>query len=171
MKEIYSKIEDVKYLAYELKKILGDQISINYYSLGQEVLTGKIFLGANHNNFLNNLDFNIKYNQDNFLRINVGEIYLVSSYIKKEQALKILVEAIGNIKRGCNDYIGTPDAFYQIEHDGFRVPYYEWAFTNKNEYLTELKNNTLFDDAEVLNLEIIPKEEKTLSKIKENISL
>ena len=167
MEETFSKAKDVKFLAIELEKRIGEFISINRFALGQEVLTGKIILDKSQSARLNGIDFNIKYSKGEFLRINIGEINLISSYIKKEEAANLLVDTISQINLENNEYIGNPDAFYQIDNGGFYIPYYDWAWKNKEEYLRELKDNTMFDDADVENLIIFDKQaEKTLQKTK-----
>lgn len=167
MTEFFSKSQDVEFLAYELKRILGDKIEINFFTLGQEVLTGKICLDDTKSLRFDGIDFNIKYSKDEFLRVNAGEIYVISSYIEKEQALKVLVDAISKIALRDNNYIGSPDAFYQIDNGGFYIPFYDWVWENKEEYLNELKNNTMFDDANIENLRIFNKEiEKEFQKLK-----
>ena len=153
------------YLSRKGKKILEDNISINYFTLGQEVLTGKICLDENKSARFNGIDFNIKYRKEEFLRINVGEIYLQSSYLKKEQALKVLAKALSYID-GCKN-IGKPDASYLIDKNGFYIPYYDWVWKNKEEYLRELKNNTMFDDANIEKL-VIHYNENDIKKLQKN---
>lgn len=169
MKEMFSKSKDVEFLAYELKKILGDKIEINYFTLGQEVLTGKICLDDTKIVRYNGIDFNIKYSKGEFLRINVGEIYILTPYETKLKAINVIKEALSKIKLTEDIVIGLPDAFYEIKENGVLIPYCEWAFANKDEYLSELKNNTMFDDADIENLIIFNEEiEKTLQKTKDN---
>lgn len=172
MQEMFSKTEDVNFLANELKKILGSKIAINRFTLVQEVLTGKICLDPTKIARFEGIDFNIKFSKGEFLRINIGEINLLTSYKEKENALKLLTETLSKIEIEPKVYIGYPDAFYQIDNEGFFVPYCDWAFSNKEEYLSELINNTMYDDASVENLIIFDEnlERKikadTLKKIK-----
>jgi len=169
MKEMFSKSKDVEFLAYELKKILGDKIEINYFTLGQEVLTGKICLDDTKLIRFNGIDFNIKYSKGEFLRINIGEIYISTPHEDKIDALKVITQALSKIKIDEDLKIELPDAFYEIKENGILIPYCEWAFANKDEYLSELKNNTMFDDADIENLIIFNEEiEKTLQKTKDN---
>lgn len=168
MEEMFSKREDIVFIAKELKKILEEKISINTFTLVNEVLTGKICLDETKITRFNGIDFNIKFSKGEFLRLNVGEIYILSPYEVKEETLKVLMEAISQIQiDGC--ILGNPDAFYQIEENRTLIPYCEWIFTKKEEYLAEMKNNTLFDDASIKNLIIFNEEnEKQLQKVKEN---
>lgn len=170
MEEMYSKVEDVEFLAKELNKKLGNLISINVFSLGQEILTGKIVTDESKSARFEGIDFNIKYSKDEFLRINVGEINLITSYKEKECALRILADAISKIELSQNQYIGDPNAYYQIQVDGFYIPYCDWAWKYKNEYLEELKNNRMYEDAKIENLIIFNEQDiKTMQKTKENI--
>lgn len=164
MKEMYSQQKDIELIAYELKKMLGEKISINKFSLGQEVLTGKIIFNENKNARFQGIDFNIKYSKDEFLRINIGEIYLINSLKEKEEALRILSNAISRIRFGIQ--FGNPIAYYQIEQNGFYIPFCDWVWKNKEEYLEELKNNTLYEDARIENLVLFEEPEMSLCKRK-----
>ena len=88
---------------------------------------------------------------------------------EKLKAINVIKEALSKIKLTEDIVIGLPDAFYEIKENGVLIPYCEWAFANKDEYLSELKNNTMFDDADIENLIIFNEEiEKTLQKTKDN---
>jgi len=169
MIEYMSKVADVNYLAYELKNILGEKISINTYGLGQAVLSGKFCDDATKMARFDGIDFNIKYSKGEFLRINVGEMDLFKPYHKKLQAIIEIKKAIANIMLSDKEKIGEPLAFYYIEEDEHFIPYYDWAFVNREEYISELENNTMFDDGAIIEgLNIFCQtnlsEEKTLAK-------
>jgi len=165
--EYMSKTEDVVWLAYKLKAEMQLNVSINMFGLYNEVLTGKYYPEVNKP--FNYIDFNIKYSKGEFLRINVGEIYILTPYEEKIEALKVITQALSKIKIDEDLKIELPDAFYEIKENGILIPYCEWAFANKDEYLSELKNNTMFDDADIENLIIFNEEiEKTLQKTKDN---
>lgn len=160
-----SKAEDVEYLAHELIKILGDKILINRFSLGQEVLSGKYLKDTEKFIKFNGIDFNIKYSKGEFLRINVGETHLLNPYNEKFEAIIDLKNAIANISLDEEEKIGEPLAFYYIEESDHYIPYYEWAFVKQEEYISELENNTLFDDGTVIEgLTIFNKKETTEEK-------
>ena len=145
-----SKAEDVEFLAHELVKVLGDKISINTFSLGQEVLSGKYLKDKEKFIKFNGIDFNIKYSKGEFLRINVGEIDLLKPYSEKYEAIIDLKNAISTISLNEQEKIGEPLAFYYIEENEHCIPYYEWAFQKQEEYISELENNTLFDDGTII---------------------
>ena len=166
MEEMYSKKEDVEFLSQELNKKLGNLISINKYSLGQEVLTGKIVTDISKSARFEGVDFNIKYSKGEFLRINVGEIYLINSYKEKEEAIKLLTYVISNINLTHNQYLGQPNAYYQIEINGFYIPFCDWVWKYKDEYLDELKNNTMYDDANIENLILFEEPQNIICKRK-----
>lgn len=164
-----SKTEDIVWLAYKLIQEMGKKISINKFGLYQETLTGKYevetsVLGPRYNG----IDFNIKYSSNEFLTINVGEIY---AYNKYEEKLKVLNE-IYNVIRKINDKngiaIGEPVAFYNICDGKNKTPHLDWVFCKKEEYVNELVNGTLFDDgvAEDLFLFGCEVEEFKLKKVK-----
>lgn len=160
-----SKAEDVEFLAHELVKVLGDKISINRFSLGQEVLSGKYLKDTEKFIKFNGIDFNIKYSTGEFLRINVGETDLLKPYSEKFKTIVELKNAIANISLNEEERIGDPLAFYYIEESGHYIPYYEWAFVKQEEYISELENNMLFDDGTIIEgLTIFNKKESTDEK-------
>lgn len=169
MQEMFSKAEDVNFLANELKKILGEKISINTFSLVNEVLTGKFILDGTKIARFDGIDFNIKFSKGEFLRINVGEIYILAPYEEKVEILKELVSAISLIEINGAP-IGKPHAFYTIEENRIPIPYCDWAFAYKDEYLTELKENTMYEDTNIENLILFDENNnvKTLQKSKED---
>ena len=160
-----SRAEDVEFLAHELIKVLGDKISINRFGLGQEVLSGEYLKDTTKFIKFNGIDFNIKYSKGEFLRINVGEIHLLKPYSEKFEAIVDLKNAISNISLDEEEKIGEPLAFYYIQANDHYIPYYEWAFVKQEEYISELENNTLFDDGTVIEgLTIFNKKEPTEEK-------
>lgn len=150
-----SRTEDVKWLAYKLKDVLGSKISINKYGLNQEVLHGYYNEKGKTWDRENCIDFHIKYNRNVFLRIGTGEIHIRKSYDEKLAALKEIGKVIIDTETITDKKIGQPLAFYRAVSDDSIVPTLEWAFRNQEEYVEELKNGTIFDDATIENLIII----------------
>lgn len=174
MIEYTSKVEDVNFLASALINVLGEKISINEIGLVQEVLTGKYCDVSTKFAKFDGIDFNIKYSKGEFLRINVGEIDLYKPYSEKFNAILELKNAIANIELENGEIIGEPLAFYYIKNYDYYIPYFDWAFQKKEEYISELENNTMFDDGAIIEgLNIFYQtrlnEEKTLAKNKKKI--
>jgi len=150
--EYMSKTEDVVWLAYKLKAEMQLNVSINMFGLYNEVLTGKYYPEVNKP--FNYIDFNIKYSKGEFLRLNVGEIVSYKKYLEKLDAIKALRDVISKI-------IGEqPVVFYNVDEN----PYYDWAFTQKREYVQEFIDGIAFDDA--IPTGVIVFEENIKDKVK-----
>ena len=151
-----SKTEDVKWLAYKLKDALESKISINQYGLNQEVLHGYYDKEMCCRFDYFKLDFHIKYNRNYFLRLGIGEDSVGKSYQEKINALKDIGKVVINLESMVDKKIGPPLAFYNAVSEDSVVPTLEWAFRNQAEYIEELRNGTIFDDADIENLIIHP---------------
>jgi len=77
--------------------------------------------------------------------------------MEKVEVLLEISKSISETITKDGSIIGSPLAFYNIETDGYFIPYSDWAFTNKEEYKQELINNTMFDDTKIENLIIYDK--------------
>jgi len=148
MIDFTSKTEDIVWLAYKLVNEMGENVSINKFGLYQEILTGKYelertILGPRYNG----IDFNVKYSSNEFLTINVGEIQSYKSYEEKLKVLNEIYNVIRKINGKNGLSIGEPVAFYNISDGQNKIPHLDWVFCKKEEYVSELVNGTLFDDA------------------------
>ena len=161
-----SKVDDIIWLYYKMKDEMGGKLFVNELGLYQEVLSGKYY---DENNCLSNkgTSFGIKYSKDEFLRITIGEYQLDKTYEEKISALLDFYNIISNIKKENGEKIGEPLALYNVYKGNIRIPYLEWAFTKKDEYIEELENDTLFDDGKIKDLIIFNKKEKQKETKKE----
>ena len=153
MKEMFSKREDIVFIANELTKILGEKISINTFTLVNEVLTGKIILDETKIARFEGIDFNIKFSKGEFLRINVGEIYISETS----------VNAILSTNRGYSvrDAIRNPN--YNIATTIFddetlnHIPYFDniYKYIVENKLKNIIVEFALFDKPVGINKENI----------------
>lgn len=140
-KDFKSKTEDVVWLAYKLKDELGGRISINKVGLWKEYLEGRYNLDHGRS-----VDFCILYSDKEFLRVSVGETSTYGySYEDKVVALNGLKTAIGNIVRNGVS-LGEPSVFYNVIEDGYKIPYLEYIYADKEETIKAFQNKTIFDD-------------------------
>lgn len=95
--------------------------------------------------------FRMNYNKDNFLRVGIES----GNYKDKISALSSLGEMLSEIDD--NGKIGMPIAFYNICEVNNTKAYLEWAFSEKEKYIKELKYDTLFDDKDINNLVLLRK--------------
>ncbi|MDE5587167.1 MAG: hypothetical protein K2I72_02205, partial [Bacilli bacterium] len=159
IKNVMPRAEDATWMAHQLKTLLGKNISINQSEPDQEVLHGKYLpdkIKMSSSPRFEGIDFHIKYNKEEFLRIATGEISMHYSTQEKIEALEDLCEAISNLGM----QIGKPLAYYEVSYGDARVPYYEWAFHYKKEWIRQLKNNILFSGVDIEELRIIDEEPK-----------
>jgi len=158
MENIMSETEDVVWLAHKLKDSLDEKVLINSFGIYSPILEGKY---AKDNNYCrrfssDEIRFYIKYNKEHFLRIQIED----TSYNSKEEklnALYSLTKAIGMIKKEDGTLIGLPLALYSASSgENDKILTVDWAFSNVDEWITSLKENTMFDDgASIENLQLI----------------
>lgn len=146
-----SKTDDVIWLYYKLKDEIGEKISVNELGLYQEVLSGKYY--KDKTDFRDRgINFGIKYSENEFLRITIGEYQLDKTYEEKLNALFDLYNVISKIQNKNGELIGEPLALYNVYKGRIRTPYLEWAFTKQDEYIKQLQDDTLFDDGSIKDL-------------------
>lgn len=139
-----SQYEDLKRILEELKQ----------HNEEVELVNTKIESGSLHG-YIKKADiegtvkFRMKYNKDNFLRVGVES----GNYKDKISALSSLGEVLSEIDD--DGKLGMPIAFYNICEVNNTKPYLEWAFSEKEKYIKELKNDTLFDDRDITHLVLL----------------
>jgi len=143
MLEYVSSIEDLKRILEQLKeKIQGAEIQDTKLEDGN-ILDGYV------ESKKSTTHFQIKYNRENFLRLSVDG----GMYQEKLEALRCLGNAISQIDD--DGVIGMPIAFYNIYDVNNTNPHLEWAFSHHDKYVSDLKNDTLFDDVDINNLVLL----------------
>ncbi len=136
--------QDLVFLAYQLKAKFKNQISIITNS-------NEIKGMFNLENF-ELLDFQIRYNGNEFLYLTVGNIYQNISLTEKEKIINILKNVIANIKYK-EKQIGQPLAKYNItKANNYQSPCLIWGFTkeNKETIIQDLLNSIIPQDLQIL---------------------
>lgn len=151
MEDVYSRSEDVMWLAQRLKNVMGGYVSFNQFGIDNPLLTGvycKDGRGGGPYYSKDDVRFYIKFCKDEFLRIQIPEnCYKIENVIL---AMEELVNAISFTKKeGIS--LGSPLAIYQTDE----CLTCEYAFKNQKEVAQMLQNNTMFDDGEVSNLRLL----------------
>lgn len=142
--DFMSKTEDVVWLAYKLKDELGGKISINKVGLWKEYLEGIYNLDHNRS-----IIFTILYSNKEFLRVSVGEVGAYAySYEDKVVALNEIKSAISRIVRDGVS-LGEPSVFYNVRDEKYKVPYLEYIYGDKENYIKAFQDKTIFDDGTV----------------------
>ncbi len=146
MKINYSRGEDCKKIAYELKKVLKEKVSFNYYGIDNPILEGVFCKNRSFAPFYKDSDvmFFIKYNKSGFLRIAID-----FKANKKEDIINAMEELIIALTKISIDEkpIGMPLAMYETDQSLVT----EYAFTNVIETINALETNTLFKTDEKIN--------------------
>ncbi len=151
MNEVFSKGEDCAWLAQELKNKMGGYVSFNKFGIENSVLTGVyIKSGISKGPFYEKEDvrFHIKFCKNEFLRIQIETGLNSSDDIAL--AMQELIKALETIKQE-NKFIKLPLAIYKV--DGALTS--EYAFKNKKLTVKALKNDTMFDDGHIENLNFL----------------
>lgn len=151
MKEVFSKGEDCAWLAQQLKNQMEGYVSFNKFGIDNSILTGvyiKSGLGGGPYYGKEDVRFYIKFCKNEFLRIQIE----FGSNNNENIALAMyeLIKALALIKQG-NSLIGLPLAIYGTE-DCLTS---EYAFNNLETIIESLKNDTMFDDGHVNNLQFL----------------
>ncbi len=146
MKEVFSKGEDCRWLAQELKNQMDSYISFNKFGIDNPVLTGvydKKRIGGPC------VRFYIKFCKGEFLRIqiDIGD----NNNENIAAAMTELINALANIKQDDNPIIGFPLAIYKVEN----ILTSEYVFKNQEEVIEALKNNTRYADDDIEDLRFL----------------
>lgn len=155
MVNIYSKSEDVVWLAHELKNSLGEHISFNSFGITNPILTGVYTKEGHRGPYYRDGDirFYIKFCKDCFLRIQIPEECNKAEDVIN--AMDALVNAISTINVN-NSAIGFPLAIYETDKCDKSLTC-EYAFKRVEKTIKALQDGTIFDDDDVLNLKFINK--------------
>lgn len=150
MENIYSKGEDVKWLAYEIKNKLGSKVSFNEFGIDNPILTGIYCNNGCRAPYYGKdaVRFYIKFCKGYFLRIQIPEDCNKEENILN--AMSGLIDGISTIVVN-GSYIGYPLALY--ETDSCLTS--EYSFKEIDKTIKDLKDNTFFDDGDVTNLEFV----------------
>lgn len=84
--------------------------------------------------------FTLEYKDDKYARIIGRE--------GDEEYLYILSHEIAK-------YLGMPDIFYNLTNKGRKRPVIDWYFINKEIYINEVLNNTLYTEASCLDIRML----------------
>lgn len=170
--EMLSSSLDCYLLAIYLKQQLKDKISY-FGSINQETISGKYFSPYkkryNTNFFFDNgLPFCFKYQQDDFLRIQIG------SSIPTETSMGEKLAALSTFYEVLEKIFDEPTVFYILENKTEETISLQWSFKNKEEDIMDLQSNTYFDDQMtkliVFNQDVKDYHYQLVKKAKENIS-
>lgn len=146
MENIYSKSEDVMWLALELKNKLDKYISFNSFGIDNPILTGVYSKNGSIAPYYTNKDvrFYIKFCRGEFLRIQISK----GNNKEKDviNAMDVLVDTLSSINN-----VGCPLALYEIDE----ALTCEYAFKNIEETIEALKSGTFFDSGSISNLVIL----------------
>lgn len=147
MENIYSKSEDVMWLAQQLKNKLNQYVSFNKFGISNPVLTGVYCKNRSHAPYYSHEDvrFFIKFCKGEFLRIQISKGCNTNKDIVNAMDALINTLSVIDIE---NKPIGFPLAIYETEEDLTS----EYAFKNIKETIKALKEGTFFDDGSISNL-------------------
>lgn len=149
--EIISKETDAYILAKALKNQLKE-MTIKPYTIDDALICSYKFPDGEL------VDFNIKYIKNELLSVNVGNIFLTSSYHKKQEVVSTIYIKLLDILKI------EPTAFYTKEEEIYYIPYVDWVFKDKENYMNKLEQ--LHQDKKIGHLAIFDDENKNKSKIK-----
>ncbi len=149
MDNIMSSAEDCHYLSLYLKDELKEKIRFNT-PMWLEVINGEYFFegGSYKGFFRKGINFYIKYNKEEFLRLQVCSSYLNESFGQKLTVLSELYKVISK-------KVGEPIVFYTTKDDDEKTLSLEWAFKNKESVIESFRTGTRFDDAQIDKLIVI----------------
>lgn len=150
MEKAFSKGENCAWLAQQLKKQMGESISLNQFGIDSSMLAG-VYVKNGINSLGNekeNIKFYMKFRKNEFLRI---QIKIDSSNSENIiDAMSELIEALVAIQQG-NTSIGFPLAIY--ETSGCLTS--EYAFKDLEAAIESLKKNSMRDDGSIENLRFL----------------
>lgn len=158
MDNVLSSAEDCYNLSSYLKDELKNKIRFNT-PMWLEILAGEYFFddGRYRGFFRKGIYFYIKYNKDEFLRLQV-----CSSFKKESTGQKLVV--LSELYKVISKKVGEPIVFYTTKDDDEGTLSLEWVFKNKESVIESFRSGTHFDDAEIDKLIIL---RRTNSKLKE----
>ncbi len=151
MKEVLSKGEHCKWLAKQLKNLMGGYVSFNEFGLNNPILSGVYINGGIRcGPYYSKKDvrFYIKYCRGEFLKIQIE--FGCNHKESIISAMTELIKALASIKQE-DTLIGLPLAIYKIED----ILTCEYAFKNQEIIIESLRNNTMFDDGCIENLRFL----------------
>lgn len=150
MEKTFSKGENCAWLAQQLKKQMGESISLNQFGIDSSMLAG-VYVKNGINSLDNkkeNIKFYIKFRKNEFLRIQIKMDPNNSENII--DAMSELIEALAAIQQE-NTSIGFPLAIY--ETSGCLTS--EYAFKDLEAAIESLKKNSMCDDGSIENLRFL----------------
>lgn len=150
MEEVSSKVNDCKWLANRLKIQMGKYVSFNQYGMDKQTLIGTYNKrGTEGPSWFNTgtTVFYIKFCKGDFLRIQI-EIGSDSNDISN--AMIELTKALAPIIQDGKP-IGFPLAIYRVGD----LLTCEYSFKNPELIISALKDNTMFDDVSIENLNFV----------------
>lgn len=148
-----SQYEDLKRILKELKAHSEEVELVN-----TRIESGSLNGYVKKDDIEGPVHFRMEYDRDNFLRVGVES----GDYKDKISALSSLGEMLSEIDD--NGKLGMPIAFYNICEVNNTKPHLEWAFSKKEDYIKDLKYDTLFDDKDIAHLVLLKKNTIPLPK-------
>lgn len=153
MKEVFSKAEDCLKLGQYLNKKLGNKMEFTS-GIFNDAIDGiyHCLPFDSYNNFSeyrkNKIMFNFKFCKDRFLRLCVENGVYPKTTGHKLAVLSDFYEVL--YKR-----FGKPTFFCTTKDNPHETLFLQWSFTNRDEDIQNLKNDSYFDDAKIDKLIII----------------
>lgn len=140
MDDLISNAEDCNHLRQYLKNELKNNIKFNT-PLWLEILMGEYFFakGGYKGFFRKGITFYIKYNKEEFLRLQV-----CTSYLNESRGKKLVV--LNELYKSLSKKVGIPIIFYIVKDSNGEVLTLEWAF--KEEITKSFTNASRFDEIE-----------------------
>ncbi len=148
--EYYSKPDDCLQLNRLLYKNLGNSIYI-YGSLSNPLINGKFIfkddnVTSNHRDYYtirDGLCFYGKYNEDAFLRVEIGDPHNRKAPFGEKLA------ALSEVYGALYEKFGNPLVFYTVKDDDEGRLSLQWCFKDKELNLEKFDFDMYFDDAEI----------------------